>query len=69
MRNIAIRIRRLLAITCPGRPLSINSDVSDVREWLKYRNKPNAKSVAPSDPSTATLLRSAATTNEATETD
>lgn len=62
MKKIAIRIRRLLAMTWPARLLSTSSDVSDICEWLKYKNKTKANSVAPSDPNIATLLKGIKTT-------
>lgn len=54
--NINKRINRLFSITWPG-PLWAGSDMSDIWAWLKYKNIPNAISVAPSDPSTAMLLK------------
>lgn len=56
IKNIAIRMSRLLTITWPG-ALRPSWDDSDVCKWLKYKNKLNDSSVAPNDPYRATFLQ------------
>lgn len=57
IRKMANRNVLLAAITWPG-PLFPGDALSDIWEWLKYKNRPNAMREAPNDPKTATLLES-----------